>query len=239
MTGTYDDAFYDKQAAGSATSARVVLPLVFAKYGLPGSVVDVGCGIATWLSVARELGVAVVTGVDNHDAAPGRLLVPAEDFRRQDLEASVSLPRRYDLALSLEVAEHLSAARAEGFVADLCALSDRVLFSAAIPGQLGDHHINERWQSWWGKLFAARGYVPDDFLREQLWNHPSVMWWYAQNTILYRRDPGPPRPVLDVVHPRCHEQQVRLGGEAQARLRQVTADLLEALKKNGLVSWGK
>ncbi|UXN75167.1 hypothetical protein N8D56_09895 [Devosia sp. A8/3-2] len=84
-----------------------------------------------------------------------------------------------------EVAEHLSPARAVGFVADLVALAPAILFSAAIPGRGGVGHSNEQWQSYWAGLFAAHGYRPFDVLRPQIWTDEAIPARYRQNAILY------------------------------------------------------
>jgi len=57
-----------------------------------------------------------------------------------------------------------------------------VVFSAAIPFQQGDGHINEQWPSFWSNLFAAHGYdcLPD--LRHRAWSNPSIEVWYSAKT---------------------------------------------------------
>ena len=87
--------------------------------------------------------------------------------------------------MSLEVGEHLPSESSERFVSDLTRLAPVVLFSAAIPWQGGNHHINERWQSDWAELFAAGGYEAIDAIRARVWNHPEVDYWYAQNMLIY------------------------------------------------------
>lgn len=72
------------------------------------------------------------------------------------------------------MAEHLDASVAERFVHELTDLAPVVLFSAAIPWQKGMHHVNLRWQSYWAKLFADRGYVAVDYVRPQLWADEAV-----------------------------------------------------------------
>ena len=94
-------------------------------------------------------------------------------------------PRRFDLAQSLEVAEHLPKASGERFVDSLCALSDIVMFSAAQPGQGGEGHVNERRPSDWAADFAQRGYGAYDAIRPSLAHEPRVAPWYRFNTILY------------------------------------------------------
>lgn len=105
----------------SARSARAVVPLIVRLF-TPESVVDVGCGSGTWTRAFKEAGVKAVLGVDGAAVREDQLLVEAVEFHRQDLGRPFRLKRRFDLAVSLEVAEHLPAKRAKGFVADLCRL---------------------------------------------------------------------------------------------------------------------
>jgi len=74
----------------------------------------------------------------------------------------------------MEVAEHLSEARAASFVEDLTALGSVILFSAAIPFQGGEHHINEQWPEYWALMFRGFGYDCADVLRELVWADPQV-----------------------------------------------------------------
>jgi hypothetical protein len=185
-------------------------------------VVDVGSGVGTWLSVVLEQCVEDALGIDGSYVNRDALLIPAGRFLPHDVSTSLDLGRRFDLAMSLEVAEHLPPDRSEAFVALLAGLSDLVLFSAAIPGQGCVGHINERWQSFWRDLFAARRYAPVDVLRHQLWNDQEVEAYYRQNMVLYvskevlgvredlRRAIESSRGCpFDVVHPLCFESALR------------------------------
>lgn len=184
MRRPYSGSFFSVQSSGSRDSAEVVVPMIL-ELVKARSVVDVGCGVGTWLSVFRSHGVEDVLGVDGDYVPRERLQMPVEQFHAADLTQPLQAGRRFDLAVSLEVAEHLPPAVSEQFVASLTGLADLVLFSAAIPRQHGSDHINERWQSWWADRFAERGYVPIDCVRRRVWSHPRVEWWYAQNMILY------------------------------------------------------
>src|SRR5690606_7975348 len=113
------------------------------------------------------------------------LKIPAANFRRAPLDQPLDVKRRFDLAISLEVAEHLPAERAAGFVVELVALAPVVLFSAAIPGQGGVNHINEQWPAYWASLFDRMGFAPIDIFRQAIWNDNRVAWWYKQNLVLY------------------------------------------------------
>lgn len=207
---TYDEAFYARQGDGSYRSATVVLGCLRAI--LPfSSAVDVGCGAGTWVKALLEAGVEDVLGIDG-EYARAVLRIPPERFLARDLGRPLELDRRFDLALSLEVAEHLPPERAAGFVADLVRLAPAVLFSAAIPLQGGTNHVNERWQGFWAGLFASHGYRPFDVIRPLVWEDSRVEPWYRQNSLLFLADGHPetervaraereaPRP-LSVVHP--------------------------------------
>jgi SAM-dependent methyltransferase len=184
LTSTaYSSAFYDQQKDGSRRSAELVVPLV-AELLRPRSVVDVGCGLGTWLAAWQGLGVGDVLGVDGDWVDPARLLIPPENFRRHDLTQPLRLERRFDLAMSLEVAEHLDARHADDFVASLVGLAPAILFSAAIPGQGGTHHVNEQWPDYWRERFARHGYEIVDCLRRRIWSAP-IDYCYAQNSFLY------------------------------------------------------
>ena len=181
----YDRQFYEDLRDGSRRSAEIVLRHVFSLLGRPGSIVDFGCGIGTWIAAARDLGVPEVLGLDGDYVEQDMLEVDRSAFRPTDLEHPVSLNRKFDMAMSLEVAEHLPADRAAGFVADLTAAAPVVLFSAAVPGQQGDDHVNEMWQHRWAELFLERGWRVADAIRPKIWMDERVSWWYVQNTFLF------------------------------------------------------
>jgi SAM-dependent methyltransferase len=180
----YSGSFFAGQSPGSRSSAEAVVPLILDLVG-SRSVVDVGCGVGTWLSVFCAHGVSDVLGIDGDYVPRGQLEIPPERFQAADLAQPLRVGRRFDLAMSLEVAEHLPPSSSERLVASLVKMADLVLFSAAIPRQGGSEHINERWQSWWADRFAEHGFVPIDCLRRRIWSNPRVEWWYAQNVLLY------------------------------------------------------
>lgn len=173
--------------ATSASAARVVLPLVHTLTPFK-SVVDVGCGLGGWLQAARECGADEVLGIDGHYVDRSRLLVAPESFLAHDLETTLDINRRFDLAISMEVAEHLSEDASDSFVALLCKLAPVVLFSAALPHQPGWRHVNCHWPAYWRRRFADHGYVALDAVRGSLLGSPTVPYYYRQATYLYVED---------------------------------------------------
>ena len=193
MTDTaYDDVFYQKQIDGSYKSARIYAYLL-ARVFKPVSVVDVGCGRGAWLKAFKEVGAQRLVGFDGAWNAQENMIEPAIVFTACDLNRPIGAPggegpgERFDLAMSLEVAEHLAPASAPAFVESLANLADVALFGAAVPGQGGTNHVNEQPATYWAKLFAARGYAPFDYFRPLVWGDRRVDFWYQQNTFLYAR----------------------------------------------------
>lgn len=178
----YPDKFYKHHCEGSVNSAARVWPLVF-HYIDPKSIIDVGCGIGTWLYVASQYGKDV-TGLDFYPDE-NDLLIPKERFIRHNLTRPIALGSRFDLAVCLETGEAIPNSASGTLVRSLCGLSDVVLFSAAIPHQGGTFHINEQWPEFWKDLFALHGYVPIDCLRARIWNDEGIESWYRQNIMFY------------------------------------------------------
>jgi SAM-dependent methyltransferase len=180
----YGNTFFEYQQAGSLTSARAVVPLVL-RHLKPRSVLDVGCGAGAWVRSYLEAGVVDVAGVDAPYVRRDQLLFPASRFTPVDVGQAFDLGRRFDVAQCLEVAEHLDAQAGETLAANLVAHSDLVVFSAARPGQGGEHHVNERPYDYWRDLFEQRGFAFFDFLRPRLLARADVEPWYRYNMMLF------------------------------------------------------
>lgn len=209
---SYDRAFYDFRAEGSLRSANVLLSLL-AKHYRADSVIDVGCGRGTWLSAALQLGVNRAVGLDGA-WVENQILDPRIEFRAvdlTDLTSQIEVDEHFDLAISLEVAEHLPETRADAFVEFLCHRADVVIFGAATKLQGSTNHINEQWQSYWVARFEDKGYVCIYLFRQSSWGNNEVAWWYQQNAFLFVKKDAElsllklsqqfPPTMLDVVHP--------------------------------------
>jgi SAM-dependent methyltransferase len=183
-TLNYTSGFYRSQSPGSLASAKKAVPVILDLIH-PKSVVDVGCGVGTWLSVFREYGVEDALGIDGGHVKDDMLLIPPSRFLVRDLSAPFHVGRRFDLVLCLEVAEHLPPESAAGFVSCLTQLGPCVVFSAAVPFQGGTNHVNEQWPEYWIQHFRSKGYTVVDALRGVLWDEADVEWWYAQNTFIF------------------------------------------------------
>jgi len=178
----------------------------------PQSVLDVGCGVGSFLKAAQEIGIVDIRGMEGAWLDKSKLVIDPALVELRDLEQSFSLGRRFDLVMCIEVAEHLSVPAAPQFVKSLTEHGDLILFSAAIPFQGGHHHLNEQFPEYWAGLFAQHGFRVADLVRPRLWNDDSVWYWLRQNMLLFahqrvldanerlRRESEQTRP-LSLVHP--------------------------------------
>lgn len=193
----YSDDFYKGQIAGSLRSALKYVDFLATIYR-PESVADLGCGRGTWLKAFKDRGAGRVVGYDGPWNEQSNMVDPAIEFHAVDLNKPIDAGNmgRFDLAMSLEVAEHLEAVSASGFVDSLTRLSDAVLFSAAFTQQGGTNHINERPHTYWARIFALYDYVPYDLFRPLFWGDEEIEFWYQQNVFLYVRQNSPVAGLL-------------------------------------------
>ena len=187
MPTVYTSGFYDSYRDASLKSARKIVPHAL-RFSGAKSVADVGCGVGTWLRVVKDSGITDYLGVDGDYVEKHMLEIEPDRFRPHDLQQAFRADRRFDLVLSMEVAEHLPPDRANTFIDTLTSLGDVVLFSAAIPFQNGTNHVNEQFPDYWKDRFRERGYVVVDCLRKLVWNDPDVEPWYAQNALFFVKE---------------------------------------------------
>ena len=182
----YDDSFYNYQMEGSGISARETVPLIYDLFK-PRSVIDIGCGTGGWLRTFKELYDTIddIRGVDGDYVKIDKLKIPLENFVSYDLAGYYDPGKQFDLAMTLEVGEHLPDKSADDFVKTLVNASRKIIFSAALPGQGGTFHVNEQFLEYWVKKFDDHNYVPVDFLRKKIWNNDKIEWWYRQNIMIF------------------------------------------------------
>lgn len=181
---SYNEDFFENELGGSLQSARLIVPIVL-DLVKPASVVDVGCGRGAWLRAFKENGVSLIKGIDGDYVDRSRLLVSRDCFDAVDLNQQFTIGGKYDLAVCLEVVEHLSERQSRFLIKGLTEAAPIVLFSAAIPGQEGTNHINEQWPAYWQAIFAERGFRRLDPIRRHIWQDVRIEWWYRQNIVLY------------------------------------------------------
>jgi hypothetical protein len=180
----YTNEFFDWHEADTLRAADLVVPLLLQLFPVR-SVVDFGCARGAWLDAFSRRGVQDICGIDGDYVDREKLLIPREAFLSRDLAGPIALDRTFEMALCLEVAEHLPSSSAQPLILNLTRSAPLILFSAAIPGQGGVSHINEQWPGYWRDLFEKAGSRLFDPVRPFLYGQRSIPSWYRQNTLLY------------------------------------------------------
>lgn len=216
---TYNKNFFLMQRDFSYASAKEIVPEVM-RILSPSSVVDLGCGTGSWLKAFSEQGIKDISGIDDGELDENLLYIDKKSFLKADISRQLNLRKKFDLAISLEVAEHINLKNEGVYFNNLISLSDKILFSAAIPGQGGDDHVNERWQGYWVDKFEKAGYVAIDYLRHKFWNNKKVNFWYSQNIILFIKNNKNNKkfinkykekyPIYSIVHPEMYLINTRM-----------------------------
>jgi SAM-dependent methyltransferase len=184
MSETYTPKFFNWGLDRTRSSAQSIVPLVMERVH-PRNVVDLGCGIGVWLEAFGSQGVEDYVGVDGDWVPRDALLIPHDRFVSARIDKPLDLGRRFDLAVTLEVAEHLPEHHANQLVRNVVEHAPCVLFSAAIPHQGGTDHVNEQWPDYWAERFAAHGYPVVDGLRPVIWSNSAVLPFYRQNLLMF------------------------------------------------------
>jgi SAM-dependent methyltransferase len=180
-----EDKYIHKESTHNLIAPREIVPEIL-KLISTESVIDIGCGIGTFLYCFKEYGVKDVLGVDGNWVDKNLLgkYLTEDEFIEVNLEKKFTLEKKFDLVISLEVAEHISEKSADIFVQNLVASGEIILFSAGIPLQGGQNHVNEQWLTYWEDKFSRHNYVIHDILRPIFWDNTKISTWYKQNMVL-------------------------------------------------------
>jgi SAM-dependent methyltransferase len=191
--------------------AEHIVPFIIKLFN-PSSVLDVGCGLGNFLKIFIDSGINDVNGIEGEWLDTSKLVIDKNVVYIKDLEKPFHLKRKFDIALCLEVAEHISENAAEQFIQSLTDHSDVIIFSAAIPEQGGQNHINEQWIDYWDSLFNKRGYKLYDIIRPFIWNIHDIYWWYRQNIVVCinssKKVNFKSAPVNNYIHPELYLSKI-------------------------------
>ncbi|UJP64173.1 methyltransferase domain-containing protein [Mongoliitalea daihaiensis] len=198
------DKYIHQETVHNTIAAEIIVPKIM-NLLKPKSVLDVGCGIGTWLNVFSKQGVKEFLGLDG-DYVDKELLykyINPSQFKSIDLEKPFNLKKEFDLVISLEVAEHLKESSADIFIESISKHSNNIIFSAAIPWQGGQNHLNEQWPNYWEAKFKKFGFKIFDLIRPEIWNNEKIEFWYKQNIFLFSKNnfSEVSNPCLPLIHP--------------------------------------
>lgn len=158
----------------------------------PQSVIDVGCGSGALLVALRKLDVRRLLGLDAAEAGLDIARARGLDVRKFDIvNEKLLYSACYDVAVSMETAEHLPASAADRYVELLCSLAPVVIFTAAQPGQGGIGHLNEQPPEYWIGYFKAHGF---QWLKKTVaawqpaWHSAGVADFYTNNLMIFQKE---------------------------------------------------
>lgn len=123
----------------------------------PNTIIDVGCGIGDYVKGFNDKGIKAF-GLEGSIRCLPHLAVPAEQVFIRDLRNKVYVGT-YDAAMCFEVLEHIEPEYVYILINNLMMMSNKLLLSAAPPGQGGHYHVNCQPASYWEHLFNCYGYV--------------------------------------------------------------------------------
>lgn len=216
----YATDWHLRLAAKTDYSAQIILPDLLRLFEVQ-STLEVGCGNAHWTRAAVSVGVGDYLAVDGPWNVQSDLVIEPSHYLALDLSRPLPLDRRFDMAICLEVAEHLEEKYSNTLIDSLVDSAEIVVFSAAMPLQGGYRHVNEQQASWWRAKFNDRGFQAFDLVRPKHWSDEAIHYWYRQNTFVYVRRANDramaaaeaeqravyAAPILfDAVHPERYQQ---------------------------------
>lgn len=188
----YSQNFYDSVSNRAIKSAQIAANVIGGSIE-PTSLIDIGSGQGVWLISISEkfnsVSRTVALDLQPHESSFFDELKQSGtnfEFIEVDFEVSKKLPEEnFDIAICLEVLEHLTAGTAVEVAQEIGRKCSFVIFSAAITGQGGTGHINERKFSYWMDLMRKQGFVALDVFRPALEKSREVPGYYKQNMMLF------------------------------------------------------
>ncbi|OGS39474.1 MAG: hypothetical protein A2506_01300 [Elusimicrobia bacterium RIFOXYD12_FULL_66_9] len=191
LDAIYDARFYSEWGRGNEPyirTAGVIAAALLAEFR-PRMVADIGCGCGVYAHAFASAGVEVFA-LDGVRPAPEHSFpVPVHV---QDLTVPFENTwGRFDLAMCLEVAEHIPEELSDIFLDNLARFSGTLVLSAAPPYQGGHHHVNEQPRRYWVRRLAERGFAYDRRRSGRLFDAVMAVappnMWMAQHMGVYEK----------------------------------------------------
>lgn len=157
MTEPYTVDYYEAINREETNQAKVLGEGIKNLYN-PKSIIDLGCGTGLYLYSFLDIDHL---GVDiSWEGREDRVrVISKENFRIGDItRIDFLLPKKYDVALCLEVLEHIGMEHMEQTIKNITASSDIIITSMAQVGQAGLNHITLQPYSYWEDLFKRNGF---------------------------------------------------------------------------------
>jgi SAM-dependent methyltransferase len=125
----------------------------------PKTVLDAGCAKGFLVEGFRNRGVEA-WGVDISEYAIQEVVESIKPFCWAG-SITDPFPQKYDLIVTIEVVEHMPAEEGQKAIANLCAHSDRIIFSSTPFDYKEVTHYNVQPPEYWAREFARHGFFRD------------------------------------------------------------------------------
>ena len=138
----------------------------------------------------KKLDVVPFTVFDQSEAAVQHTREKGiRSVEQLDVTRARSIPKKGDLCLCLEVAEHIPKCFANHFCYLLSEAAPVLAVSAAPPGQGGHLHVNEQPRDYWIELFEKYGmkYDHEALSRIRTAFNGEMIWDYDKNLMVFRK----------------------------------------------------
>ncbi len=155
----YDKVFFAEWGRGHERYVRSAEVITNTLYDLfkPKRLIDLGSGCGVYAHYFSQKGVDVLAIDGVTPATEHSYSVPIEI--RDLTEPIENVWGDFDVALCLEVAEHIPEHLADDFLTNIARFSDRLILSAAQPNQGGHHHVNEQPKRYWVAKLAQKDFA--------------------------------------------------------------------------------
>ena len=179
-----DVQFYKQLVREEGPAAEHLFQVLSRKFN-PQRILDVGCATGLYLRPFYKAGYDVL-GWEINAGALALSELPKGVIQLQDITKYAGTGMRFDLVLCLETFEHIEESKAKAGITNLCKQSNRILFSAAIPGQSGEGHINCQKKEYWEVMFREQGFERRKMIEDELKKEIMVgyhMGWLISNLL--------------------------------------------------------
>ncbi len=186
----YDKKYYLEVVDPPAVRSAATVGATINEKLHPSTVIDLGCGTGALIRCLAQLGIRCV-GLEYAELGVGICKDRGLDVHKFDVTRdTLPVSEVFDLAISIEVAEHLPEESADRFVSTLCSLADQVILTAAGPTETSPYHLNCQPKQYWVEKFFSAGFILDGDLVEEFrreWTGTCVQHWYWRNLMVFRK----------------------------------------------------
>lgn len=192
LANIYDEKFFAKRNS-LLWRSDIFCPAIMEVFN-PKTLIDVGCAIGDFVQWFADHDV-IAFGIEGSMAAAKYAICP-DRIIYMDMRDPILHNFYCDLAMSIEVAEHIEPEFAEVYVENMTKLANNLLLTIAGPGQKGHHHVNLQPIGYWDNLFNKLNYFRDlkaeDRIEELLYAHRRNRWidTILNNLAIYRKATG-------------------------------------------------